>query len=238
MALRRHLIESDNDGRLPDPATVAHKWNLFLELMRWAEGGSCRHDAILRYFGDEEETLSGCGKCDVCTDMTAMDENQTEVSTIVRKALCGVARVQGRFGIQVAAKLLKGADDDRLDWSGLNRTPTFGTLDNFTEDWLMKLLRRCVTAGWVDFRGGERPVVVVTEEGEDVIHERRPARLLLPTERIRISSTGARGASKAGGKSTSVRVEESVLDAAGVQTFEALRAWRLEKARGENVPPM
>ena len=35
---------------------MRHKWNLFLELMRWAEGGSCRHDAILRYFGDEEET--------------------------------------------------------------------------------------------------------------------------------------------------------------------------------------
>ena len=34
--------------------------------MRWAEGGSCRHDAILRYFGDEAETLDGCGHCDVC----------------------------------------------------------------------------------------------------------------------------------------------------------------------------
>ena len=39
---------------------------LFLELLRWAEGGSCRHDAILRYFGDEAETLDGCGRCDVC----------------------------------------------------------------------------------------------------------------------------------------------------------------------------
>jgi len=29
-------------------------------------GGSCRHDAILRYFGDEAETLAGCGRCDVC----------------------------------------------------------------------------------------------------------------------------------------------------------------------------
>ena len=81
---------------VPEPATVQHKWNLFLELMRWAEGGSCRHDAILRYFGDEEETLSGCGRCDVCTDMVAAEEDDEETSTIVRKALCGVARVNGR----------------------------------------------------------------------------------------------------------------------------------------------
>ena len=50
---------------------IEHKWSLFLELMRWAEGGSCRHDAILRYFGDEEETLAGCGRCDVCERLGA-----------------------------------------------------------------------------------------------------------------------------------------------------------------------
>ena len=233
MALRRHLLERDNDGRLPNEATVHHKWNLFLELMRWAEGGSCRHDAILRYFGDEEETLSGCGKCDVCLDISIGEESDEESSTIVRKALCGVARVHGRFGIQVAAKLLKGADDDRLDWSGLKQTQTFGTLAGYSEDWLLNLLRRCVTAGWIDFHGGERPVVVVTEEGQDVIHERRPARLLLPLERARIPSAGTRRR----GKTAPSAIEDTVLDADGVQPFEALRAWRLETARRANVPP-
>ena len=67
MALRRRLIENDSGTwRAPDPEVARHKWNLFLELMRFAEGGSCRHDAMLRYFGDEEETLAGCGRCDVC----------------------------------------------------------------------------------------------------------------------------------------------------------------------------
>jgi len=65
--LRRHLIESGPEGALLSQAMVEHKWSLFLALMRWADGGSCRHDAVLRYFGDEEETLAGCGICDVCT---------------------------------------------------------------------------------------------------------------------------------------------------------------------------
>ncbi|MBS14928.1 MAG: recombinase RecQ [Gemmatimonadetes bacterium] len=232
MAMRRHLIESDTDGRRPDESTIKHKWNLFLELMRWAEGGSCRHDAILRYFGDEAETLSGCGRCDVCQQMEDGGGIETsEVSTIVRKALCGVARVHGRFGIQAAAKLLKGAEDDRLNWSGLAQTPTHGTLAEHSEDWILTLLRRCVTAGWVDFFGGQRPVVVVTEEGQDVIHERRPTRILLPPVRAaRVKGTPTRSRKLA----ASAEID---LDEDARNLFEALRAWRVEMARKEHVPP-
>ena len=67
LPLRRALLERGAEAApLPAPEVVEHKWGLFLELVRWAEGGSCRHDAILRYFGDEAETLHGCGRCDVC----------------------------------------------------------------------------------------------------------------------------------------------------------------------------
>jgi ATP-dependent DNA helicase RecQ len=233
MALRRFLIESDSNGKRPDEDTVRHKWGMFLELMRWAEGGSCRHDAILRYFGDEEETLSGCGRCDVCLTMGDGDAaDEEEATTIVRKALCGVARVHGRFGIQVAAKLLKGVGDDRLNWSGLAKTTTYGTLESYSEDWILTLLRRCVTAGWVDFHGGQRPVVVVTEEGQDVIHERRPARLLLPTvTTARVKAP----ASRRGGKK--IAADGIELDNEGRDLFEALRSWRVETARKEKVPP-
>ena len=233
MAMRRHLIESGSDGCRPEENTIRHKWNLFLELMRWVEGGSCRHDAILRYFGDEEETLSGCGRCDVCLVMEERGQaDEEETSTIVRKALCGVARVHGKFGIQAAAKLLKGAEDDRLNWSGLAQTPTYGALEVHSEDWILTLLRRCVTAGWVDFHGGQRPVVVVTDEGQDVIRERRPATLLLPPLlKTRVKGTPSRSGRE---KHTSADVD---LDEKGRNLFEALRAWRVEMAREEKVPP-
>src|SRR5262249_7676940 len=95
LPLRRALLERGGDGGAPPPAVLEHKWGLFLELIRWVEGGSCRHDAILRYFGDEAETLAGCGRCDVCRalepDTAAFDPEA--VTLIVRKALSGVARV-------------------------------------------------------------------------------------------------------------------------------------------------
>jgi ATP-dependent DNA helicase RecQ len=232
MGTRRFLIERDIEGREPDPDQVRHRWNLFLELMRWAEGGSCRHDAILRDFDDEDETLSGCGRCDNCLGLDTDETDPEEVAVVVRKALSAVARVHGRFGLQAAAKLLRGASDPRLEAAALSRTKTFGILSDRSDEWLTRLLRRCVTAGWVDFHGADRPVVVLTAEGNDVMQGRRVARILLPTER----KAAARGAGS-GGRRKRTDVVVGDLDATGRDLFDALRKHRLELAREQNVPP-
>jgi ATP-dependent DNA helicase RecQ len=234
MPLRRRLIDRDIDGREIDAEVAAHKWSLFLELMRWAEGGSCRHDAILRYFGDEEETLSGCGRCDVCTSFEeAPAASPEEAAVVVRKALSAVARLRGRFGLSAATKLLRGESDDRLRRTELDRCKTFGALADRSEEWLLRLLRRCITAGWVDFRGDERPVVVLTEAGRAVVHAERPPRLLLPPVDRGRGGAGVRTATRRGRRSA----DEEALDPDGRALFEALRAHRLELARAAGVPP-
>jgi ATP-dependent DNA helicase RecQ len=236
MALRRRLIERGGDGQAPDPVVVRHKWELFLELMRYAEGGSCRHDAVLRYFGDDEETLAGCGRCDVCLRLEAGDQgpDPEAVSTTVRKALSAVARIHGRFGLGAAAKLLRGCEDPRLARAGLDRTPTHGTLSEYSEDWLLRLLRRCVTAGWADFQGSDRPVIVLTEAGQAVMRGERPAKLLLPP--IAAPRPPTAGALRRG-PSQRAEAGPDLLDAEGRVLFEALRRHRLALARSEGVPP-
>jgi ATP-dependent DNA helicase RecQ len=238
MALRRRLIERGGDGRTLDPAVVRHKWELFLELMRYAEGGSCRHDAVLRYFGDEEETLAGCGNCDVCLRLEVGNQGPDPevVSTAVRKALSAVARIHGRFGLGAAAKLLRGSPDPRLARAGLDRTPTHGTLSEHSEEWLLRLLRRCVTAGWADFQGRDRPVIVLTEAGRTVMRGDRPAKLLLPPAAVLPSPT-ARAPRRGPGHRAEAEPAPELLDAEGRALFEALRRHRLALARSEGVPP-
>lgn len=235
--LRRRLLELPSEGIAPDPEVVRHKWGLFLELLRWIEGGSCRHDAILRYFGDDEETLAGCGRCDVCRRLADAGEagDPEETSLIVRKALSAIARVSGRFGMGAAVSLLRGVEDPRLVRAGLAETRTFGILRDRSDDWLLRLLRRCVTPGWIDFAGDERPVVRLTAEGAAVMRGEKPARLLLPPER----RPGRAGAASAGGgaKRRAVEIDGDVLDDEARAVFEALRAWRLARARAESVPP-
>jgi ATP-dependent DNA helicase RecQ len=231
LGLRRRLIERGSGDAAPAPEVVEHKWNLFLELMRWAEGGSCRHDAVLRYFGDEEETLAGCGICDVCTRLAGDGAQDPEaVTLVVRQALSGVARVHGRFGVGAAIRLLRGEPDERLARSGLDAVRTFGVLRERSAAWLQRLLRRLVTAGWVGFEGAERPVVVLTDAGRRVMRGELPARLVLPPER----EAPSRGQRRPGGAS---EMGDADLDTGGRALFEALRRWRLETARRDGVPP-
>jgi ATP-dependent DNA helicase RecQ len=234
MPLRRRLIERGGEGGPTPPSVVEHKWGMFLELLRWAEGGSCRHDSILRYFDDEAETLQGCGRCDVCRSL--VDEpgaDQQQATLVVRKALSAVARVHRRFGIGAAVKLLLGAADPRLERTGLHKTPTFGALRERSEEWLLRLLRRCVTAGFVDFTPGDRPVVLLTEAGRAVMKAERPSRLVLPP-RAAPAPSAAPGARP--------RRERPLLDAGGLDAqaaslFEALRVHRLALARDLRLPP-
>jgi ATP-dependent DNA helicase RecQ len=247
LPLRRVLLERGGDGAPAEPAVVEHKWGLFLELIRWVEGGSCRHDSILRYFGDEAETLDGCGRCDVCRRLAAPEtsHDSDEAALIVRKALSGVARVHGRFGLKAAVKLVHGDADPRLERQGLTALKTFGTLRSHPEGWLLKLMRRCVTAGWVGFSGKDRPVVLLTEEGRAVMKGERPPRLLLPPRaepRGRSRSAAPRAAAPPSARPPGAierqpRAVEAVGDAATEALFEALRRERLRLAQEQRVPP-
>jgi ATP-dependent DNA helicase RecQ len=246
IALRRRLLEADTDGRAPDPTLVEHKWNMFLELLRWAEGGTCRHTAILRYFGTEN-TPDDCGRCDVCTELGGEDASDAEVTLLVRKTLSAVARVHGKFGLTLAAKLLRGEKDERLEKSGLDRVPTFGVLRDKPQAWLVSLLRRCVTAGWVAFSGGDRPVLYLTHDGQHAMKGTRAIRLRLPPERRALPGRdgfAASGSSTAGerrerGSRTGERRLSPLAEtsAADEPLFEALRAHRLAVAREQGVMP-
>lgn len=242
LPLRRRLLERPMEDLEPDPEVVEHKWNLFLELIRWAEGGSCRHDAILRYFGDEAETLAGCGRCDVCVALGADGDEGAEwagseaaarATELARVLLSGVARLNGRFGLKQVVRLLHGEREERLERLGLTQVPTFGRLADRPPDWIQRALSRCVTAGWVAFSGDEHPVVRLTEDGVAVMRGQRPARWLPP-------SSLARGAGRAGGgggrRAARPPVEAESFDAGEQALFDALRAARLELAQSQGVP--
>jgi ATP-dependent DNA helicase RecQ len=230
LPLRRRLLEMPIDGVAPDPARVQHRWGLFLELMRWAEGGTCRHDAILRYFGDEAETLAGCGRCDTCTELDSPDDDdQADTAVMVRKALSAVARTHRRFGLQAAVKLLAGLPDPRLERSGLAASKTFGALQGRSEEWILALLRRCITAGWVDITADERPLVLLTPVGKAVLFGEGPVRFLLPPER----GPGRKERRRTSRGPAKVATADPIAD----RLFEALRSRRLELARAAAVPP-
>lgn len=236
LPMRRRLLESPSSFEgTPNSDVVEHKWNLFLELIRWADGAACRHDAILRYFGDEAETLHGCGRCDVCQALGNVDDvSIEEASLLARKLLSGVARVQNRYGLKQAVRLLRGETEDRLERDGLTQVATFGLLRDRSEAWIQRALSRCVTAGWVGFSGDQHPVVRLTDDGVAVMRGQRIARWLPPSDAaVAASSSSTRSR---GGRAARIAPDEEPLGPIEQLLFESLREVRLELAKSEGVP--
>ena len=238
--LRKRLIASPrHDGQPRDPEHVARQWALFLDLMRYVESGSCRHDTILRYFGDEQEALGGCGHCDVCerlaTGVGASDDAEgpsEEDASTVRHALAGVARADRRVGLQAVGELLAGSDTQRIRKTGLRWAREFGLLQGHPPAWILALLRRCLTAGLVDVTADQYPMVVLTRTGRDVLRGDSPVRVLLPPANLRPART-----KRSHGTATPPPPPPADLDAATAALFQLLRAERSKRASEKHVPP-
>jgi len=125
--------------------------------------------------------------------------------------------------------------------SGLDQTTTFGILRECGDEWLMRLLRRLVTAGWIEFSTGDRPVVRLTEAGRAVMKGQRPPRVLLPSRNrlptaARVPSRRRRGSS--GGHPVSpASAPAYAADTGEAELFEALRRHRLDVSRALGAPP-
>jgi len=243
--LRRRLIEWAPEGKsAPDRERMARHWKLFLDLMRYVEAGSCRHDIILRYFADEQELLGGCGHCDVCERLDAQgggpgsERRVTEEDALlVRKALAGVARNAKRAGLQAVAEMLQGEHTPRMSKLGLDRLSTFGILSQRTKAWIVMLLRRLVTAGLVDLTPGDFPIPFLTASGRDVMMAAAPVRVIPPDADAALPRHAKRsGSSAQGGGGGASRAAELAASNADGALFEKLREARLAIAREQNVP--
>jgi ATP-dependent DNA helicase RecQ len=242
IGLRRRLVTTAADGGTASPELAARAWALFRELLRYLDARTCRHDFILRYFGDEQELLGGCGHCDVCAtvDQTPTDEglegdtlDAQSTATIVRMALSAVARARQRAGLGAVAEMLRGVDDERTRRFGFTELSTFGLLRDRSAGWVADLMRGLVAAGWVDLTPTEHPVPLLTRAGVEVMKATGPLRFALPVERTTVR--GRRAGGSGGAARGSVTAIES-LDAQSRDRFEKLRAHRAQMAKARGVP--
>jgi len=233
---RRRLMErGGRDGSAPDPHEVERQWALFLELCRYVEAGSCRHDFILRYFGDEAEVLGGCGHCDVCAQLDDGDgpqEADEGAELAVRKALAGIARARRSAGMTAIAGSLAGEKSTRGVAQRLERLSTHGLLSDLGKERVLGLLRRMVTAGLVELTSGDYPMPFLTERGVAVMQGSEPARVLIPLAKVeKVARTRDRSEKDA---KRDLRASLSPRENA---RFEQLRTVRMAIAKEIGMPP-
>ena len=190
-------------------------------LLGFCESTSCRHQAILHYFGEEHP--GDCGQCDNCLSPA----DTWDATQAARMALSCVYRTGQRFGAGHLIDVLLGKKTAQIDRFQHEQLSTYGIGKSLTQAQWSSVYRQLAASGYldVDFQayGGlkltemAKPVL----KGELEVWQRRDAE---PEKR---SSTVERAS----------RAKEAYAGANDDPLWLALKAKRMELAKSQGVPP-
>ena len=231
---RKFLISNGDSTSHKD-----HKWELFLELVRWSDGGSCRHDSILRYFGDKKEILQGCGKCDVCREIkNNPDWTIEDRRTIEQKILSAAYRVHDKLGKKLTVALLRGENGKGPTFNKLKETKSWGILREYESTWISQTIDRFISAGLIDYSTGVYPLLIITPAGRNVLRDKKPSNILLPPlsqNRQAKPTTNNNNSGKEYNKPEKLtKTSDNTED--NEELFNKLRERRIQIANRDNVP--
>ena len=190
-------------------------------LLGYCEATACRHQTILRYFG---ETHPGnCGQCDNC-----LDPVDTWLATeAVQMALSCVFRTGQRFGAGHLIDVLIGKTTPQIERFSHHNVSTYGIGKALNQAQWSSVYRQLIAAGFleadVEAYGGLR----LTESARPILKGEQEIWL-------RRDATPEKRASKA---ERSARLKEAFEGANDDPLWLALKAKRMELAKEQGVPP-
>jgi len=222
VVLWRSMIEKGNDEVERDPKWVESATRHLVDIDRYCSGTTCRHRALVEYFGQRYEADS-CAACDLCLGET---EDVPEALVVAQKIVSCVVRVNQSFGAGHVISILRGESNDKVRARGHDRLSTFGLLKGSTRnevrDWIFQL----VAQGYLDQADDMYPVLRLTERSRALLRGEAEIRLRQPVVGVRAKK-----------KERRERLPYTDLGAYDVNLFEALRKWRRAEAEERGVPP-
>jgi ATP-dependent DNA helicase RecQ len=190
-------------------------------LIGYCEAVSCRRQVLLGYFGEGDHPP--CGNCDNCrTPVPSWDG-----TVAAQKALSAVYRTGQRFGAHHLVDVLVGNATERVVRLKHDRLKTFGVGTELDRRGWLSVFRQLVAQGFVlpDLAG--HGGLALAPAAAEILRGTRTVRLRLDP----------RGPTRQSPKPDRKIAETTELDPVARTLWEALRAWRLEEARRQELPP-
>ncbi len=147
------------------------QFELLRHMQRYAGAMTCRHKALVEYFGQAYEAPEGsegdgCGACDVCLGEF---ERIPDSATVIKKVLSCIARVQRHAGQAYGANhligVLRGRKTAEIESRGHDSLSTFGILRDFSAKALGSVMDQLEDRGLIERASGDYPVISLTEAG-------------------------------------------------------------------------
>ena len=148
------------------------------QMYRYCSGTSCRHRAILQYFGQNLDK-ENCGACDICLSEV---EGVPDSLVVAQKILSSIVRQGERFGADYTAGVLIGSQEDRIIANKHNSLTTYGLLKDSTRSAVRDWIEQLADQEYIE-RVGEYSVLKLTEKGRLVLKGLGQPLLLEPAKK-------------------------------------------------------
>ena len=232
-AVVRSLIEGGGRGQNGgdeferDPERVRIELHKLNSMIGYADGLSCRREALLGYFG--EPYPAPCGNCDICLE----PPETFDATEQARMALSCVYRLWERdgfgYGVGYVIDVLRGSENEKIVSRGHDVLSTYGIGAEYSRDHWQSLIRQLIHRGYLVQDITRFSALRLTEtarpllRGEHTLIMAKP-RVRVPTKKQRVRAARAGRAAELAG----LPVDEEL--------YEELRAVRKRLADAQNVP--
>lgn len=191
-------------------------------LLGFCESTQCRHQTLLRYFGEQHP--GDCGQCDNCLNPV----DTWDATRAAQMALSCVYRTGQRFGVVHLIDVLLGKTNVKVSQFSHHNLSVFGVGKAISQAQWSSVFRQLVAGGHlmsdIEAYGGLK----LTESARPVLKGEAEVWLRRDVEVVsRNSSKAERGA----------RAKEGYAEVSDDPLWHALKAKRMELAKEQGVPP-
>ena len=190
-------------------------------LLGYCESTACRHQTILRYFGESHP--GACDQCDNCLHPV----ETWQATQVAQMALSCVFRTGQRFGVGHLIDVLTGKLTPQVERFGHDKVSTFGIGKTLNQAQWSGVYRQLIAAGMLEADMAAYGGLKLTEAARPVLKGEQEVWLRRDAEPEKRMSKAERSA----------RAKEAFAGANDDPLWQALKAKRLELAREQGVPP-
>ncbi len=213
MRQRRRFIEQDGE----DEVHKLREHKRLDALLAFCDAAGCRRTALLSYF---DEDVRACGNCDNCLDPPTMVDGTHQA----RMLFSAVGDTGQMFGGAHIIDVLRGAETQKISARGHDRLSAYGAGASHPKDYWQAFIRQAVAGNYLTINIQKYGALQIAPRGKAVAAGEEDFAL-------RQIDTGKRATAVKARKASRLAVAEG-----DQELFAALKALRLELARGRKVP--
>jgi ATP-dependent DNA helicase RecQ len=217
----RSMLSGGDDGP-SDPRFVESALRHLNDLDRYLAGTTCRHRALVEYFGQHYDSES-CSACDLCLGET---EDVADALTVAQKIVSCVYRLNQSWGVGHVISVLRGENIDKIRERRHDTLSTYGIMKQHSRNELRDLIWQLIGQGSLEQSGDEYPILRLTQQSRAILRGEAEVRLRQPMATKKGQERKRRA--------PAVLADDIKVDPA---LFETLRQWRRAEADERGVPP-